>query len=187
MSEPAEGPSVLRDGVSIRFVTGDDADAVATAYVRNREFLQPWEPVRPESFYTLAGQRTLLTNAVAEQAAGRGLFWVLLDGQAVVGRISLNDIVRGAFQNGHLGYWIARDYQGRGLATAAARFACTAAAALGLHRIQAGTLVHNTGSQTVLSRNGFSRIGLAENYIRIDGRWQDHVLFQRILPDVLKG
>ncbi len=54
---------------------------------------------------------------------------------------------------------------------------------LGLHRLQAGTLVHNTGSQKVLERNGFERIGLARAYLKIAGRWQDHILFQRISGD----
>jgi ribosomal-protein-alanine N-acetyltransferase len=51
---------------------------------------------------------------------------------------------------------------------------------LRLHRAEAGTLVHNIGSQRVLERNGFARYGLAPKYLRIAGRWQDHVLFQRI-------
>ena len=49
---------------------------------------------------------------------------------------------------------------------------------LRLHRIEAGTLKHNRSSQRVLERNGFERFGLAPNYLQIDGRWQDHVLFQ---------
>ncbi|MGA7203610.1 MAG: GNAT family N-acetyltransferase [Specibacter sp.] len=179
----AADSSVLLGSVVIRPVAESDAGALSAAYVRNRDFLQPWEPVRPESFYTPAGQQALAARAVAEQAAGRSIYWVLFEGTEVVGRISLTDIVRGAFQNGHLGYWMAEHWQGRGLATAAARFACSAGAALGLHRIQAGTLVHNIASQTVLGHNGFIRIGLAENYIRINGFWQDHVLFQKILSD----
>jgi ribosomal-protein-alanine N-acetyltransferase len=51
---------------------------------------------------------------------------------------------------------------------------------LGLHRLEAGTLLHNTASQRVLERNGFTRFGLAPKYLSIAGRWQDHVLFQRI-------
>jgi ribosomal-protein-alanine N-acetyltransferase len=53
---------------------------------------------------------------------------------------------------------------------------------LGLHRVEAGTLVHDAGSQRVLERNGFTRYGLAPQYLRIAGRWQDHVLFQRLDP-----
>jgi ribosomal-protein-alanine N-acetyltransferase len=35
----------------------------------------------------------------------------------------------------------------------------------------------------VLTRTGFERIGVAPAYLNIAGRWQDHVLFQRILHD----
>ncbi len=48
--------------------------------------------------------------------------------------------------------------------------------------MEAGTLVHNLGSQRVLERNGFVRFGLAPQYLRIAGRWQDHVLFQVLNP-----
>ncbi len=66
-----------------------------------------------------------------------------------------------------------------GLATAAVReIVAVAFGELGLHRVQAGTLPHNAGSQRVLERNGFARIGVAPAYLSIAGRWQDHVLFQ---------
>ncbi len=48
--------------------------------------------------------------------------------------------------------------------------------------MQAETLLHNTGSQRVLERNGFERIGLAPAYLRIAGSWQDHILFQVLNP-----
>jgi ribosomal-protein-alanine N-acetyltransferase len=37
-------------------------------------------------------------------------------------------------------------------------------------------------SQRVLEHNGFLRFGLAPQYLRIAGRWQDHVLFQKLNP-----
>ena len=52
---------------------------------------------------------------------------------------------------------------------------------LGLHRVQAATLVHNTASQRVLAATGFTPIGRAERYLHIAGEWQDHLLFQRLL------
>jgi len=51
---------------------------------------------------------------------------------------------------------------------------------LDLHRLEAGTLVHNTASQRVLEKNGFVQYGSAPGYLRIAGRWQDHLLFQRL-------
>ncbi len=90
--------------------------------------------------------------------------------------------VRGAFQSGNLGYWVAEGHQGQGLASAAVAVVCEfAAEVLGLHRIQAGTLIRNVASQRVLERCEFTRIGVAPQYLSIDGVWEDHILFQRIL------
>ncbi|VXB31910.1 hypothetical protein ARTHRO9AX_150184 [Arthrobacter sp. 9AX] len=52
---------------------------------------------------------------------------------------------------------------------------------LGLHRIQAATLVHNAASQKILQRIGFGKIGMAPAYLKIAGSWQDHNLYQRLL------
>jgi len=54
---------------------------------------------------------------------------------------------------------------------------------LGLHRIQAGTMLHNIGSQRVLERNGFVRFGVAPEYLNIAGKWQDHALYQVLSTD----
>ena len=78
---------------------------------------------------------------------------------------------------------MSEDHTGRGVATAAVAAAAELAyGTCGLHRLQAATLVHNLGSQRVLQRNGFTLIGLAPRYLQIAGRWQDHLLFQRVAP-----
>jgi ribosomal-protein-alanine N-acetyltransferase len=48
---------------------------------------------------------------------------------------------------------------------------------LGLHRLHAAFLPHNAASRRVLEKNGFREEGYAENYLQIDGKWADHVLF----------
>ena len=104
---------------------------------------------------------------------------VIEAGGQVVGRITINDVVRGAFQSAHLGYWVAASRTGRGVATAAVAAAARVAFEdLGLHRLQADTLVTNTASQRVLARNGFTRIGTAPRYLHIAGSWQDCHLHQ---------
>jgi ribosomal-protein-alanine N-acetyltransferase len=103
---------------------------------------------------------------------------ILCDG-GVVGRVTLSDIMRGTFQSCNLGYWLSQSHNGKGLATAAvAEIVDVAFGELGLHRIQAGTMTRNVRSQAVLQRNGFVRIGLAPAYLKIAGRWEDHVLYQ---------
>jgi ribosomal-protein-alanine N-acetyltransferase len=163
-----------------RLLAIDDVPALASLYQANRDFLAPWEPVRPDDFYTVEGQRAAVEGALARHEAGAASPRVILnEAGAIAGRINLADIVRGAFQSASLGYWVSAADNGRGLATAAVREAVAVAfAELGLHRVQAGTLLNNSGSQRVLERNGFTRIGVAPAYLSIAGRWQDHILFQ---------
>ena len=54
---------------------------------------------------------------------------------------------------------------------------------LGLHRLEASTLLANTASQRVLHKCGFELIGTARGYLHIHGEWSDNRLFQRILHD----
>ena len=78
-----------------------------------------------------------------------------------------------------MGYWVGAGDNGRGLATAAVRDVVRVAFEdLGLHRVQAETLLHNARSQRVLERAGFVRFGVAPAYLRIAGRWQDHAVYQ---------
>jgi len=146
----------------------------------NRGFLAPWEPVRDDDYFTVEGQRAVIRSALQRYEQGTTVPSVIIDeSDRVVGRITLNDIVRGPFQSCHLGYWLSAAANGRGLATAAVREIIRVAfEELGLHRIQAGTLLHNVRSQRVLERNGFVRFGVAPTYLNIAGKWQDHALYQ---------
>ncbi|HUZ52752.1 MAG TPA: GNAT family protein [Streptosporangiaceae bacterium] len=165
-----------------RLVTPQDVPVLAELHRVNRNFLAPFEPVRSDDYFTVAGQRVVIEGALARYQQGSVLPHVILDGSGrVAGRITLSEIVRGPFQSCSLGYWVSAAENGRGLATAAVRdIIGTAFSELGLHRIQAGILLHNAGSQRVLERNGFVRIGVAPEYLKIAGRWQDHVLFQLV-------
>lgn len=151
----------------------------------NREFLAPWEPVRGEDYFTADGQRAAIRGALARYEQGSALPHVILgDGGRVAGRITLNGIVRGPFQSCSMGYWVGAADNGRGLATAAVRDIIRVAfEELGLHRVQAETLLHNLRSQRVLERNGFVRFGMAPAYLNIAGQWQDHAMYQLVKTD----
>lgn len=170
---------------TLRLLRADDGAALARAYSANRAHLEPWEPLRPASFFTAAVQDADVRRSFAETSSGRAARFVVEGpGGEIRGRFNLNGIVRGAFDNADLGYWVDARLQGRGIATAAvAHVLGYARDELHLHRVQAGTLVHNVASQRVLAANGFTRIGLATRYLRIAGEWQDHILFQRLLEE----
>jgi ribosomal-protein-alanine N-acetyltransferase len=163
-----------------RLVTAADVPALAELLRVNRDFLAPWDPVRDETYFTVDGQRAVIRAALEEHAQGSTLPHVITaDTGRVVGRITLSGISRGPFQSGRLGYWVSASHNGRGLASAAVReIVRVAFEELALHRIEAGTLLHNVGSQRVLERNGFVRFGVAPAYLNIAGEWQDHAMYQ---------
>ncbi|MCW2917907.1 MAG: GCN5-related N-acetyltransferase [Actinomycetia bacterium] len=163
-----------------RLVTLDDAPMLAELLRLNRDFLAPWEPVRGEDYFTVDGQLVVIRDALERHGHGSTLPHVILDDSGrIIGRITLNGIERGFFQSCSLGYWVSAADNGRGFATAAVReIVRVAFEELGLHRVQAETLLHNVRSQRVLERNGFVRFGVAPAYLNIGGRWQDHAMYQ---------
>lgn len=167
--------------MSVRLLTLDDVPELAALMIDNREHLAPTSPTTSDDAFTVAGLRTQVVDALGKHELGLAHPMVILDEGAIVGRINLNSIVRGAAQSASVGYWVAAAHTGRGVATAA--LAATLAVGfdeLGLHRVQGETLPHNRASQVVLERNGFERYGYAPRYLRIAGEWQDHVLYQQV-------
>jgi [ribosomal protein S5]-alanine N-acetyltransferase len=164
----------------IRLLTVDDAEELAALYLTNREFLSPFEPARDEAFFTAEAQR----ERIASTADGDRWAWAIVDGGAIAGLISLNDVLRGALQLGNVGYWVDRSRNGRGLASAAlADVVDFAFGEAQLHRLEAGTLPDNVASQRVLERNGFARFGYAHKLLLVEGEWRDHMLFERVADD----
>jgi ribosomal-protein-alanine N-acetyltransferase len=157
---------------AVRPLAVADAEELLTLRIANREFLAPFEPNRSTEHDTLAGVRAWI-------ASGDGPRFAILEGDAIAGTISLSNVVRGAFQSANVGYWVDRERNRRGLATAAvAAVVRQAFDELGLHRLEAGTLLDNVASQRVLEKNGFEQVGIARGYLHIGGEWRDHVLFQ---------
>lgn len=159
------------------------AEPLAELYNANRQFLAPYTPLVDDLFYTVEGQRQRIDVARRRARADASYsFGIELEG-ALVGTLTISDVIRSGFQSAHLGYWVARPVNGRGVATAAVAAAVDMGfAKLGLHRLQAATLVDNHASQRVLAKNSFERIGLSRHYLSIAGRWQDHILFARVAP-----
>lgn len=167
----------------LRILNLDDADELAAVRVAERDRLAPYEPEREASFFTAEGQREELKQLIAAHAAGLAYpFGVVVDGR-LVGALTLTGVVRRAFMSCSVGYWMSERFAGHGVMTRALGEATTYAFDhLGLHRVEAATLLDNVASQRVLAKNGFERFGQAPQYLHIAGRWQDHVLFQRLAP-----
>lgn len=156
-------------------------------FARNRSHFAPWDPPRPADVETDAYWERELERAQAEFHEGRSARFVALaraEPPRLIARVNFSQIFRGPFQSCVLGYQIDRDFEGRGLMHEALA-ACIDAMFrdFGLHRIQAAFRPENARSERLLARLGFGRIGIAREYLFIDGAWRDHVLMALTNPD----
>ncbi len=76
-------------------------------------------------------------------------------GAPIIGQIGIERDDEGE----ELGYWIGREWRGRGYATEAVRGVLDMATALGLKRVNAGHYLENPASGKVLKKNGFVETG----------------------------
>lgn len=166
--------------VTIRPVCATDAPALLDLQLRNRSFLAPFDPARPETFYTLQGQRESALIAEADHEAGRTYAFVMLEARSgeLAGRIALSNVVRGAWQNATLGYFVDEARNGRGYASEAVRLVLGFAfRTADLHRVQAAVMPRNAASARVLEKTGFRKEGFSPRYLEIAGTWEDHEVF----------
>jgi [ribosomal protein S5]-alanine N-acetyltransferase len=174
-------------GTAIRPFAIEDLDELLALRLSSRAQLEQWEPRRDERWWTREGQRAELQLDVQAWAAGTGYPFAVLDlasGGRLAGRVSLANVVRGAWGNANLGYWIAESATRRGHATRAVRLALRFAfEQAGLHRVQPAIIPRNAASQAVARKVGFRYEGRALRYLRINGRWEDHDIYALTAED----
>ncbi|MEO7908208.1 MAG: GNAT family N-acetyltransferase [Roseiflexaceae bacterium] len=152
-------------------------------YARNQAFLTEWNPTPRADFYTLPYHQERLQSELGLMQEGRlARFWLFKHDDAAlttaIGNLGFNNIVRGAFQSCHLGYQLDQREINQGFMTEALRRAIAFAFdQLKLHRIEANVIPRNLRSSRVLAKLGFTEEGLARQYLKINGVWEDHVHF----------
>jgi ribosomal-protein-alanine N-acetyltransferase len=178
---------IAGERVSLRAFGPGDVAELTELRARNRAFLEPWEPRRSQGFFTPGGQRAEIERDRQEWAADRTYAFAIVeraDG-AMRGRIALANVVRGAWENATLGYFVDEEVGGQGYATEAVGLALEFAfGPCRLHRVQAAVMPKNARSRRVLEKNGFRHEGFSPRYLRLDGDWRDHDLFAITVEEV---
>ncbi|WP_405067445.1 GNAT family N-acetyltransferase [Kribbella sp. NBC_01510] len=134
------------------------APAVLAFELANRAYFATSISDRGDEFYEQFTDRH--KALLAEQEAGICAFYVLVAGDgSVLGRFNLYDLEDGTAK---LGYRVAQNVAGRGVATATVQELCRLAAARhGLRTLRAATSRENVASQKVLAKAGFVSVGPA--------------------------
>ncbi|MEQ1888228.1 MAG: GNAT family protein [Alphaproteobacteria bacterium] len=153
----------------------------------SRSFLVPWEPVWPPDDLGRPAFKRRLKRYAQEmrEDTGYALFIYRHEDSALIGGLTLSHIRRGVTQSCSLGYWMGQPFSGQGYMREAAR--CVVPFVfdhLSLHRLEAACVPNNEPSKAVLRHAGFQEEGLARRYLRINGVWQDHLLFALLESDL---
>ena len=133
---------------------------------------------------TTAAYRAWLARLAGEPERNALLLARRIDDGGLVGALHFSEIVRGAFQNAYVGYYAFAPHAGQGYMSEAFALALDVAFRdLGLHRVEANVQPTNTRSVALAERVGFVREGYSRRYVKVAGRWRDHVRFALLAED----
>ena len=180
------GP-VLRGGaVYLRYPQQTDYAAWAEVREESRGFLEPWEPTWPPDDLTRIAFRRRLrryANDIKEDLA-YPFFVFRAEDNAFIGGATISNIRRGVAQACSLGYWVGERHARKGYMSAAVKALFPYVFdTLKLHRLEAACIPTNEASKRLLAGTGFTEEGHARRYLKINGMWQDHILFALVEDD----
>ncbi|HTW00185.1 MAG TPA: GNAT family protein [Streptosporangiaceae bacterium] len=155
--------------VMLRRLSGEDRDEYLELVRASAEFLSPWVylPATPAKFdQYLKGfdGKDAECTLICQRESG-----------AIVGAVSISQIIRDAYQRATVGYnafipWVGRGYMSEGFSLVF-RFAFLD---LGLHRLEADIQPGNEPSLKFAENVGFRREGYSPGFVYINGEWRDH-------------
>lgn len=149
---------------------------------RNVDWLTKWEPQRipgqPDPVESRDAFAVRCSARARERQLGTGYGFGVFVGQDFAGEINLSSVQRGPFQSGYIGYWVDERWAGRGVCPEGLVVLFRHAFEdLGLHRLQMSIIPRNSASRRVMEKLDVRHEGLAERYLEINGRWEDHLRF----------
>lgn len=183
------GPLRVAAGeVRLRPVRLRDAAQWSRIRLADRAHLEPWEPSTDMDWqlrHAVSSWHAVCSGLRAEARKGRMLPYVIeLDGK-FAGQLTIGNVTHGALRSAWIGYWVAREFVGGGVATGALALGLDHCfGPVMLHRVEATVRPENGASRAVLAKAGFREEGLLRRYLDVDGAWRDHLLVALTIEEV---
>lgn len=175
-------PWTLASDVVIRPLAAADAGEVLALITANRAHLDQWlrwsAAIRTRDDVT-----ALITRFEAKLAARDGFHCGVRVQGALAGGLVCHYINRDS-RNAEIGYWLGREWTGRGLATRGSRRALDHLFGdEGLHRVEMQCGTGNARSRAVPERLGFALEGIRRESHWITDRFVDHAVYSMLARD----
>jgi ribosomal-protein-alanine N-acetyltransferase len=163
--------------VELRDLKKRDARKLQALLIKDRAWLSPWEATTPGIRYPVDA-RDLISNLLYQQRKGSGLAFVIEVEGELAGQINVANILYGSVSSASIGYWIGKDFAGRGaMPIAVALTIDHLFDELHLHRVEIDIRPENDASLRVVQKLQLREEGIKERFIHIDGQWRDHRIF----------
>ncbi len=172
--------------VYLRTPRPDDRAPFLAAARASRSLHAGWvrAPATPASFRHYVDRFTATVARDPLRATHAGFVVLREADDALVGVFNFSEIVRGSFQSAYLGYYAFASLAGEGYMAEGLTLALRAAfGTLRLHRVEVNVQPDNRRSLAFVRGAGFVREGYSRRYVKIAGRWRDHLRFAMLAED----
>lgn len=157
---------------------------VADFLVNNKEFFAPFETIKAPFFYSPMYQKNILDREFKASLNKEYLrYYVFLktEPNKIIGTVSFGNIMSFPYCSATIGYRFDKAHTGCGYAAESLASAIPYAfSALKLHRICAYILPDNLPSIKLAERLGFTREGLCESNLNVNGVWKSHYQYSLV-------
>jgi len=180
------GPVLKEGAVYLRYPQQADFAAWAEIRGESRSFLEPWEPTWPADDLTRMAFRRRLRRYSSDIREDQAypFFIFRAEDDAFLGGATISNVRRGVAQACSVGYWSGQRHARKGYTSAAVKALFPFVFdTLKVHRLEAACIPTNEASKALLRRTGFTEEGYARKYLKINGQWQDHILFAMVEDD----
>lgn len=181
--------TVVSGSIELRPIRGRDASEWRELRAGSADWLGPWEATSPSGPGDAPRSFPSMVRALrAEAKAGRTIPWVIRCAGALAGQMTISGLAYGSLRSANAGYWVGREFAGRGIAPSALALATDYCfGALGMHRMEINIRPENRASLRVVEKLGFRYEGVRVRYLHIDGDWRDHLSFALTSEEVPAG
>ena len=163
-------------GVQIRTATSGDATAIAEIYNQGiEERVATYETTRRSA----ADERAWLQSIAGRYPAVVAQIDSEIIGWAGAGPYRKRDCYRGI---GEFSMYVHREWRRRGAGDLLLAGLITEAERLGLWKLLSRIFLFNEASRALCRKHGFREVGVYEKHARLDGRWLDVVIVERLIP-----
>jgi len=160
--------------LAARLATPADAERIAQIYNEGIEDRVGTFETRPRS-----------TDEVRAWFDGRHPIVVVEDGEHIVAFASTSNYRTRECYAGiaEFSVYVARNGRGQGAGTVAMRALIDAARPAGIWKLVSRIFIENAASRRLMASMGFREVGIYEKHAKLDGRWRDVVIVERLIPE----